>query len=149
MQKYLIKLLYWVAFKQKQMFNNICCCVAKFLRCNFRSKYLVKSIKQQHVTRSFHCSCFLFYKRIGYRAAETNPKDEIKCLPELFLLTWRTFLILHRALRKVYVEAGEDSMLLKMREKEEKEKKKITLKMKNKKKKERKERNFLLPNFHL
>lgn len=119
MQKYLIKLLYWVAFKQKQMFNNICCCVAKFLRCNFRSKYLVKSIKQQHVTRSFHCSCFLFYKRIGYRAAETNPKDEIKCLPELFLLTWRTFLISHRALRKVYVEAGEDSMLLKMREKEE------------------------------
>lgn len=116
MQKYLIKLLYWVAFKQKQMFNNICCCVAKFLRCNFRSKYLVKSIKQQHVTRSFHCSCF-FAK--GSVIAETNPKDEIKCLPELFLLTWRTFLISHRALRKVYVEAGEDSMLLKMREKEE------------------------------
>lgn len=143
MQKYLIKLLYWVAFKQKQMFNNICCCVAKFLRCNFRSKYLVKSIKQQHVTRSFHCSCFLFYKRIGYRAAETNPKDEIKCLPELFLLTWRTFLILHRALRKVYVEAGEDSMLLKMREKEEENN------AEDEKQKKKKRREKLLPNFHL
>lgn len=143
MQKYLIKLLYWVAFKQKQMFNNICCCVAKFLRCNFRSKYLVKSIKQQHVTRSFHCSCFLFCKRIGYRAAETNPKDEIKCLPELFLLTWRTFLILHRALRKVYVEAGEDSMLLKMREKEEENN------AEDEKQKKKKRREKLLPNFHL
>lgn len=143
MQKYLIKLLYWVAFKQKQMFNNICYCVAKFLRCNFRSKYLVKSIKQQHVTRSFHCSCFLFYKRIGYRAAETNPKDEIKCLPELFLLTWRTFLILHRALRKVYVEAEEDSMLLKMREKEEENN------AEDEKQKKKKRREKLLPNFHL
>lgn len=143
MQKYLIKFLHWVAFKQKQMFNNICYCVAKFLRCNFRSKYLVKSIKQQHVTRSFHCSCFLFYKRIGYRAAETNPKDEIKCLPELFLLTWRTFLILHRALRKVYVEAGEDSMLLKMREKEEENN------AEDEKQKKKKRREKLLPNFHL
>lgn len=143
MQKYLIKFLHWVAFKQKQMFNNICYCVAKFLRCNFRSKYLVKSIKQQHVTRSFHCSCFLFYKRIGYRAAETNPKDEIKCLPELFLLTWRTFLILHRALRKVYVEAEEDSMLLKMREKEEENN------AEDEKQKKKKRREKLLPNFHL
>lgn len=140
MQKYLIKLLYWVAFKQKQMFNNICCCVAKFLRCNFRSKYLVKSIKQQHVTRSFHCSCF-FAK--GSVIAETNPKDEIKCLPELFLLTWRTFLISHRALRKVYVEAGEDSMLLKMREKEEENN------AEDEKQKKKKRREKLLPNFHL